>query len=184
MNSISIAVLIIVIVVAAVILALLYRRRRANLRSRFGPEYDRAVHTYGGRMRAEKELQQRAHRIEKYHIRSLGPEEQHRFSENWRQTQARFVDDPTLAIREADDLVVEVMRIRGYPMTDFERRAEDLSVDHPHVVRNYRAAHAIALAQKEGGASTEELRQAMVHYRELFDELLETHPAGMPEPRR
>lgn len=186
MSPVSIAILIVVIVIAAavVVWAFLHKRRRATLRSRFGPEYDRAVHSYGDRTRAEKELEQRARRIEKYHIRSLTPEEQQRFGEDWRRAQARFVDDPALAIREADNLVSEVMRTRGYPMSDFERRAEDLSVDHPQVVRNYRGAHAIALAHKDGKASTEDLRQAMVLYRDLFDELLETHPAGMPELKR
>lgn len=183
MSPVSIAILIIAIVIAAAVVtwAFLHRCRRTTLQNRFGPEYDRAVHSYGGRTRAEKELQQRARRIEKYHIRPLTPEEQQRFSENWRSAQSRFVDDPAHAICEADNLVIEAMRTRGYPMSDFERRAQDLSVDHPQVVRNYRGAHAIALAQNEGRASTEDLRQAMVLYRDLFDELLETHTAGTPQ---
>ena len=102
----------------------------------------------------------------------------------WESVQAGFVDDPSSAIREADSLVCEVMHLRGYPMADFDHRTEDLSVDHPHVVRNYRAAHEIAVMQTEGRASTEDLRRAMVHYRQLFDELLETQPAGMQERRR
>jgi hypothetical protein len=185
MSNGSLAILIVVIVVvAAVVIWALLQRRRATLRGRFGPEYERAVNDYGSRFRAEKALEDRARRIEKYHIRSLNAQEQEHFSSEWRQTQARFVDDPALAIRGADLLVNEVMRVRGYPMSDFEHRAEDLSVDYPHVVRNYRKAHAIAIAERDRRATTEDLRQGMVSYRELFDELLETHPASMPGIRR
>jgi FtsZ-interacting cell division protein ZipA len=185
MTTAQIIILIAVIVVAAIaVWAFLQSRRSKSLRRRFGPEYERAVHDYGGRFRAERALEHRAHRIEKYRIRALNHEEQQRFAEEWRRTQARFVDDPALAIREADSLVAEAMNVRGYPMADFEHRAEDLSVDHPHVVRNYRTAHAIAVAQQQGRASTEDLRQGMVLYRELFDEILETQPAGMPQGRK
>jgi ABC-type nickel/cobalt efflux system permease component RcnA len=178
-------IIVAVIVVAAVaVWAFLQKRRSQTLRHRFGPEYEHAVHEYGDRSRAEKALERRAERTEKYHIRPLDREEQQQFAEEWRHTQARFVDDPPLAIREADHLVCEVMRAKGYPMADFDRRAEDLSVDHPHVIRNFRAAHHLAESEKEGHATTEDLRQAMVYYRELFDELLETQPAGMPERRR
>jgi len=184
MDTTTLVILIGVVVIAAILAwAFLQKRRSTTLRRRFGPEYDRAVHEYGSRSRAERALERRSERTEKYHIHSLRPEEQQRFTEEWRKTQARFVDDPPLAIREADHLVCEVMRVKGYPMTDFDRRAEDLSVDHPLVVRNYRAAHEIALTQEQGRASTEDLRRAMVFYRELFDELLETHPAGVPERR-
>lgn len=185
MSTTTVIVLVAVIVIAAVVLwAFLQKRRTTTLRNRFGPEYDRTVRETGNTTRAEKELENRAERTEKYRIHSLPPEEQHQLGDQWRLTQARFVDDPALAVREADTLVIEVMRRRGYPMADFDRRAEDLSVDHPVVVRNYRAAHDIALADKEGKASTEDLRQAMVYYRELFDELLEAHPAGAPGRRR
>ncbi len=185
MMSTSLLIVLIAVIAVAAIAAwvFLQRRRSTDLRGRFGPEYDRAVHEYGDRSKAEKALERRAERTEKYHIRPLDTEEQHRFGDEWRQTQARFVDDPAIAIREADHLVCDVMRTRGYPMSDFDHRAEDLSVDHPHVVRNYRAAHRIASHAEDGRASTEDLRQAMVHYRELFDELLETHPAAMPERR-
>jgi len=177
-------VLIAVIVVAAIGAFLFMQKRRTEtLRTRFGPEYEHAVHQLGDRSRAERALEKRAERTEKYHVRRLNPDEQHQFSEEWRHTQARFVDDPPLAIREADHLVCEVMRVKGYPMADFDRRTEDLSVDHPQVIRNYRAAHEIATAEQAGRANTEDLRQAMVYYRELFDELLETQPAGMPERR-
>jgi hypothetical protein len=156
------------------------KQRSARLRGRFGPEYETAVHQYGDRARAEKALERRAERTQSYHIRPLAKDEQQRFADEWRQTQARFVDDPPLAIREADRLVCEVMRTRGYPMADFERRAEDLSVDHSDVVRTYRTAHEIALMEQDGRANTEDLRRAIVSYRELFDELLETYPAGTP----
>ncbi|MGD0364635.1 MAG: hypothetical protein ABSC93_27470 [Bryobacteraceae bacterium] len=173
-------ILIAVILIAALAaIAFMQKRRTNSLRSRFGPEYDRAVRDYGGRMRAEKALEHRTERTENYKIRALTTVEQQRFSDEWRITQSHFVDDPRLAIREADHLVCEAMRTRGYPMADFDRRAEDLSVDHPHVIRNYRAARAVAVAEQEGRASTEDLRQAMVYYRNLFDELLEAQAAGM-----
>jgi hypothetical protein len=185
MSTTALVILIAVIVIAAVVLlALMQKRRSTKLQQRFGPEYERAVHQYGDRSKAEKALENRAQRTEKYNIRPLTPEEQHSFADQWRQTQARFVDDPAFAVNQADHLVNELMLKRGYPMVEFDRRAEDLSVDHPVVVRNYRSAHEIAQAQEHGRASTEDLRQAMVFYRELFDELLEVQPAGMPETRR
>ena len=167
-----------VVIVAIAAFALIQKRRTTTLRSRFGPEYDRAVADYHSRARAERALEHRAARTEKYNLRLLSVEEQHRYSDEWRHAQSRFVDAPAQAIQEADRLITEVMQARGYPMADFDRRAEDLSVDHPNVVRNYRAAHAIAITEREGRATTEDLRKAMVHYRELFDELLETQPAG------
>lgn len=182
--STTVAIILVVLVVIAAIGAWAYmqKRRTMNLRSRFGPEYERAVGEHGGKTSAaEKALEQRALRTEHYHIRPLNPEERDRFAAEWKQTQARFVDDPSLSIREADRLVCEAMRVRGYPVAEFDRRAEDLSVDHPGVVRNYRAAHAIAISEEKGGATTEDLRKALVHYRELFDELLESTRRDMPE---
>ena len=184
MSTTSLIILIGVILIAAIaVWGFLMQRRSTRLRSRFGPEYESAIHEYGDRSRAERALERRAERTENYHIRSLSKEEQQRFNEDWRRAQARFVDDPPLAIHDADQLVCEVMKLRGYPMADFDRRAEDLSVDHPGVVRTYRAAHAIALTEREGRATTEDLRRAMVYYRDLFDELLETHPTGITERR-
>jgi hypothetical protein len=124
------------------------------------------------------ELTYRQRRMESIPIRTLSPQEGDRFTSQWRQLQSRFVDDPAGSTREADRLVSELMQARGYPMTDFEHRVADLSVEHPIVVRNYRGAHAIALRLDEGQASTEDLRQALVHYRDLFDDLLEVHPVG------
>jgi hypothetical protein len=183
MSTTALIIIIAVVVVAIGALFYLRQRRTTTLRSRFGPEYDHAVAQYGGRTGAEKALERRAERTERYQIRPLNEEEQHRFSEDWRTAQARFVDDPSLAIRTADTLVSEVMRVRGYPMSDFDRRAEDLSVDHPQVVKNYRTAHEIATLDQEHRASTEDLRRAMVCYRELFDDLLEVQPAHTPDRR-
>jgi len=148
------------------------RRRSEQLRSRFGPEYDRTVHEAGDVRKAEASLQARAKRVERLQLRPLTPEEASRFSAAWQQVQAQFVDDPKGAITGADRLVGEVMTARGYPVADFDQRVEDISVDHPDVVMNYRAARDIALEHERGHASTEDLRQAMVHYRSLFRDLL------------
>jgi hypothetical protein len=173
-------IILIVLVALAGAAAFLYmqKRRSEKLKSRFGPEYDRTVRETGDRTRAERALEKRAERIEKYHIRPLAAEDRDALSKDWTRTQALFVDDPAAAVREADRVICDVMRRRGYPMLDFDQRAEDLSVEHPQVVRNYRAAHDIAMANEQGKASTEDLRQAMVYYRELFEDLLEVQPAG------
>lgn len=171
------ALIILAIIVIAAAVAYSRRHRTEELRDRFGPEYDRSIEEHGDRHDAEAELAARQKRVEKLHIQPLTPEQHTHFAEAWRSVQARFVDDPDGAVEEADDLVNEVMMRRGYPMGDFEQRAGDISVDHPHVVENYRAAHAITMRRRKGQASTEDLRQAMVHYRSLFDELLETTKA-------
>lgn len=149
------------------------RRRTQNLQEQFGPEYKRAVEQYGDQRKAEAELAAREERVSKLELRALAPGEQSRFAEAWTKTQARFVDEPSQAVRDADGLVKEVMRARGYPVGDFEQRAADVSVDHPDVVTNYRAAHDIAARNNSGNATTEDLRQALVHYRSLFKDLLE-----------
>lgn len=183
MTAIEVVVIIaVVIVIAAAVGWYVYRRERSRkLFARFGPEYDRAVEHYGSRGRAENELLARQHRMEKVHIRHLSEEDRDRFTAQWQKTQSNFVDDPPGTIHEADRLVCEVMQARGYPVSDFEHQAEDLSVDHPLVIRNYRLAHQIALRQENGEASTEDLRQALVHYRDLFDELLEVHAVSPRE---
>jgi hypothetical protein len=173
-TTLIVAIAVVIAVVAIVWLAF-QRRRRAHLRERFGPEYDRAVHTVGTTGRAEALLAAREKRVEAYHIRRLTDEERARYSEAWRRVQATFVDDPAAAVTEADKLVSEVMTARGYPMTDFDRRAEDLTVEHANVVDHYRAAREIAVRHARHAASTEELRQALVHYRELFADLLDVH---------
>ncbi len=185
MTATGIVLIIIAVAVIAVLGWYLVRERRSKqLRSRFGPEYDFAMREFGTRNRAEDALAARQRRMEKIHVRPLSHEEHDRFASQWHDVQARFVDDPPGSIEDADRLVCEVMKTRGYPMSEFDHRAEDLSVDHPHVVRNYRAAHAIAMRQERGDASTEDLRQAFVYYRDLFDELLEAGVAGHKEYRR
>lgn len=181
MTTTALVVLILVIAVAIAVLGFfVWRRQRSRaLRSRFGPEYDRAVREFGGRSRAENELAARQRRVENIPIRALTASQRESFAEKWSITQARFVDDPSESIREADRLVSDVMLACGYPMADFDRRAEDISVDHPHLVRNYRAAHAIAMREAKREATTEDLRRGLVCYRDLFDELLETHPAAL-----
>lgn len=185
MTPFGIAMIIIAVLVIAVALWYLVREQRSKrLRSRFGPEYDFAMREFGSRPKAEEALAARERRMEKIHVHPLSHEDHVRFADRWHDVQARFVDDPAISIEEADRLVSEVMRARGYPMSEFEHRAEDLSVDHPHVIRNYRAAHAIAVRHEQGQASTEDLRQALVYYRDLFDELLEARMAGPREHRR
>jgi hypothetical protein len=161
------------VVIVAVIVLALRARRTARLRDRFGPEYDRTVETAGGRRDAERDLAQRERRRDELDIRPLAPTARNRYAEQWHMTQERFVDRPQDAVGAADTLVTAAMRERGYPVEEaFEQRAADISVDHPHVVDNYRAARQIATAAATGDATTEDLRQAMVCYRALFEELL------------
>ena len=166
-----------VVIVVIVVLALLYVRKRrnttANLRKKFGPEYDRAVLVHGAGRKAEAKLEDREKRVDKLNIRDLDPIEHERFSKHWESVQSRFVDSPKGAVAEADDLVSSLMKARGYPMSDFEQRASDISVDHPRVVENYRTAHELALRVGKDEATTEELRTAMIHYRSLFEELVQ-----------
>jgi hypothetical protein len=173
--------LLVAILVVIVLLALLAffagrQRRSRKLQETFGPEYDRTVTETGDRRAAEAELLEPTERREQFDIVPLEPEARDRYVEAWRHTQAQFVDEPAEATREADRLITSVMRDRGYPVDDFEQRAADLSVDHPQVVDDYRAAHAIAAANDRSEASTEDLRQALVHYRSLFEDLLEDRP--------
>ena len=149
------------------------RSKTADLRQRFGPEYERAVLAHGSERKAEAKLADREKRVEKLSIRDLDSMEHERFSKRWEAVQSRFVDSPKGAVAEADDLVSSVMKTRGYPVSDFDQRAADISVDHPRVVENYRSAHEIALRVGKDQASTEELRAAMIHYRSLFEELVQ-----------
>jgi len=170
-----------VFLVAVLVAFLVFRRRRtARLRAQFGGvEYARAVNKDGNRRRAEAALEDRAQRVEGLHVRPLGEGDRARFVESWSGVQARFVDGPAGAVTAADQLLGDVMSTRGYPVSDFEQRAADISVDHPLVLENYRTAHEIALRQTRGQASTEDLRQAMVHFRSLFEELI-SEPAMPP----
>jgi hypothetical protein len=177
--------LVVAIVLIAVVFLLAQRKNRTKtLRSKFGPEYDRLVSERGDPVRAEKELDQRTKRVEKYHIHPLTQEECDRFATQWTMVQQRFVDDPRAAVAEADNLVQHTMQSRGYPVGEFEDRAADLSVDHPRVVEHYRAAHAIALRDARNEATTEDLRVALQHYRTLFQNLLETRDISLQEVRR
>ena len=164
----------VVVVLLVIIGALLVRQQRSRrLKADFGPEYDRVISERGDQRSAERELAGRRKRVSEFEIRPLASAERERYSERWRAAQRTFVDDPVAAVGEAHVLVQQVMRDRGYPVDeDFEQRAADVSVDHPGVVENYRAAHSISLKADQGQASTEQLRQAMVHFRALFDDLL------------
>ena len=181
MTQLALIIGLAVIVVAGIVAWVLIRKRRtARLRAQFGGvEYARAVQEGKSRRVAETGLNKRMDRVESFHIQPLAPGDRARFVESWRRVQARFVDSPGGAVSEADQLLGDVMSTRGSPVSDFEQRAADISVDHPKVMENYRTAHAIALRQTRGQASTEELRQAMIHYRTLFEELV-----GQPEMAR
>jgi hypothetical protein len=148
------------------------KHRSAQLKQHFGPEYDRALQEHGNPAKAEAVLAEREARVQKFTIRDLPPTERATYADEWAAVQRRFVDDPSLAVTEADRLVNRVMNARGYPMADFDQRADDISVNYPGVVQNYRSARDIVTRHASGRASTEDLRQAMVYYRSLFDELL------------
>jgi len=183
MESLDPRIIIGVLVALAVVViafVLMQKRRSEELRGKFGPEYERLVREHGDARHAERELDGRVERVKQLHIKPLSADHRARFAEAWRSDQARFVDDPKGAVVEADHLVADLMQVRGYPVGDFEQRAADVSVDHPHVVQNYRTAHDIAVREQRGEASTEDLRKAMVHYRALFEDLLDTTE---PEPR-
>lgn len=178
MDQNRIAILVVVIVIAVIVIAAVgfvtsRKRRSRKLREHFGPEYERVVKQEGDTRKAEGVLEFREKRREKLKIRPLSASDKTNFDVRWKEVQARFVDDPRGAVTVADSLVTEVMQARGYPIGEFDQRASDLSVDYPLIVDNYRAGHDVALRHSAGKASTEDLRQAMVHYRVLFQELLE-----------
>jgi hypothetical protein len=166
-----------IVVLGLALWAYLKRRRSANLRERFGPEYERTVEAVGP-ARADSVLRERAERVSRFDLRRLSRDQADAFIREWRSVQGRFVDDPDGAVGEADQLVTQVMTARGYPLEHFDQRADDLSVDHPVVVQNYRTARALAIRRQRGEAGTEEMRQAVVNYRALFDELLDIDNRG------
>jgi hypothetical protein len=177
--------LIVVIVVVVVLLLIgaavaVPAMRRRRLQQQFGPEYERTVESASDRREAEQDLQQRAQRRKELEIRPLDPVARDAYAQRWRSTQERFVDAPNQAVDDADTLVQQVMRDRGYPVGDFDQQARDVSVDHADVVSEYHAAHDISLLNTQRQASTEQLREAMVHYRALFAALLDSggSPAG------
>jgi hypothetical protein len=184
-QAVLIGALLVVAIVVATFLIIRERRKAQSrhLQQRFGPEYSRVVHTVGDREKAEAELQAREKRVERLQLVALPAAEASRFAQEWETLQARFVDNPTGVVGEADRLVRELMLKRGYPMGDFESRAADISVHHPLVVENYRAAQAIAARNQRGKASTEDLRKAVVHYRALFEDLLEVGATRKAETR-
>src|ERR1700730_11025910 len=168
------AIIVVIVAVLVVVAVLLVTRNRKteHLKQKFGSEYDRVVHQHGDPQRAETVLAEREKRVSHFELRSLPPTERERYARQWAFVQRKFVDDPKGAVNEADRLVTDVMNVRGYPMSEFSQRADDISVNYPHAVGNYRAAHEIVLRHGRGQASTEDLRKAMVHFRSLFDELL------------
>jgi hypothetical protein len=177
----------VIIAIAAIVFAIIFslRTRTKNLRSRFGPEYDRVVREQGSTLKAERELEHREKRVGKFNIRRLSDQESDQFAREWRATQEKFVDDPRGAVADADRLVHRAMKARGYPTGgEFDDRAADLSVDHPLVVEHYRASHEIAVRDERNGASTEDLRLAMKHYRALFEDLLGRHVEEVTGARR
>ena len=171
---IVVAVLITIAILAIAAWMIVKRRQSERLRAQFGPEYARELERTRDRRRVEEKLEDRRERVGHLHIRPLTPSDRGHFVESWRMIQAQFVDNPGAAIAEANRLLADVMSARGYPAAniDFEQRAADISVDHPLVVENYRTAHSIAGLHSRGRANTEELRQAMIHYRSVFEELI------------
>ena len=181
MNSTTVMVIVavvVLIVVIALISMIVRRGKSQRLKSRFGPEYERTVQETGNRTKAEKDLESRQKRREQLEIKPLDPGLRERYAREWQQVQADFVDAPSDAVRRADQLITQVMRERGYPTDNFEQRSSDVSVDHPGVVEDYRAAHKISMANRENHASTEDLRLAMKHYRSIFDDLLGKSETG------
>lgn len=172
-------VVIAIIVVAIAVVFTIKSRRSQRLRNRFGPEYSRAIEETGSKTQAEAKLEKLERRVDRFDLKPLTPVVRANFVAAWQKIQARFVDDPNISVTEADKLIQEIMAARGYPVTDFDQSAADISVNHPLIVENYRAGHDIAREHAKGRASTEDLRQAMIHYRTLFAEL-----AGEPELTR
>jgi hypothetical protein len=178
MDTINITTMIIVAVIFLVVGALLMTavnrfQRTKRLKDQFGPEYDHAMDRVGDKRQAEEELESRLAHVQSLNIRSLSAEEVNRFALEWQATQTEFVDQPLESVQKANRLIREVMNARGYPVEDFEQRAADISVDHPELVINYRELHAIATKSERGKISTEEMRQAMVHGRDLFERLVQ-----------
>jgi hypothetical protein len=179
-----ILIVVAILAIGAAVWMYMQKKRTQDLRSKFGPEYDKAIDTHGDRSHAESDLEKREKRVANFNIRSLRSEERAKYAEDWRAQQSLFVDDPQAAVKHADVLVQDVMKRRGYPVSEFEQNAADLSVDHPRVVENYRMAHDIAIRDGRGQSTTEDLRQAMVSYRALFEDLLEQRVDQPVEVRR
>jgi hypothetical protein len=173
--QVGLAVVIVAALAAIVVWLFMRRRKTAALRARFGPEYDRVLHSTNTAAEAERELEQRQRRVESFSLKTLTGNEAEHFMQSWRAVQAHFVDDPRTSVVEADRLIEDVMRARGYPVEDTAHRLDDLSVEHAAVVNHYRSGREIVVRHGRGEASTEDLRRAMVHFRALFDELVGAH---------
>jgi hypothetical protein len=170
-----IGIIIVAVVIIAIVAFVVSRQRRSKeLQEQFGPEYNRTLEDTGDKRQAESILVERRNRVQDLNVVPLSTDDRDSFAQQWQAVQAEFVDDPSAAVSDADNLIGQVMRARNYPVGDFDQRADDISVDHPQLVQDYRAAHDIAEQNDAGNASTEDLRQAMVHYRALFQDLLET----------
>jgi FtsZ-interacting cell division protein ZipA len=176
MNTSTIVIVIVVVVVIGIILGLIFSRRKKTeqLQNKFGTEYDHTVERLGDDKKAQKELEDRQKHVESFKIRPLTEVEHERYLNDCAAVQSKFVDEPGQAIIDANHLIIEVMQLRNYPISDFDQRAADISVKYPSLVTNYRAAREIAIRNMENKADTEELRNAMIHYRSLFDELLKS----------
>ena len=176
---ITVGVALLIIILIGVALYVQRRRKRTSeLRQRFGAEYERTVREHGSVNKAQAKLEDREARVERLNIRALGATERERFVADWQSVQSHFVDRPKNAVTEADQLISSLMQARGYPMADFDQRAADISVNHPRLMEDYRSAHGVAMRAGSNGTSTEDLRTAMLKYRTLFDELVETKTPG------
>ncbi|HEU5307637.1 MAG TPA: hypothetical protein VFW97_09935 [Acidimicrobiia bacterium] len=173
---IVIAVVVVLVIIAVVAAAMSKSRRRHHLQERFGSEYDRTVEGADRRRDAERDLRDREQRHDELELRPLSDASRQRYTQQWQDMQTGFVDRPQVAVADADRLVTDLMRERGYPVDDFETRSDLVSVDHPDVVENYRTAHGIAVRTVDGRTSTEDLRQAVISYRALFEEMLVDEP--------
>jgi len=177
-TSILFAVVLVLVIIAAILIVVAARRRRTKrYHDQFGTEYDHTVQAMGDVKKAQTELDERQKHVKALDIRPLSASERERYLADWTAVQSKFVDDPEQAIVDADRLIIEVMQLRAYPVSNFEQRAADISVNYPALVSNYRAAREIAIKNEQHLANTEELRQAMIYYRSLFEELLETEAA-------
>jgi len=184
MDTKYIIAVVLILVVLGVILAAIFipRQRSKRFQNKYGPEYDRTVKTMGNEKKAQTEMDQRQQHVDTLNIRPLSDSERERYLADWTKIQAKFVDQPGQATVEADHLIMEVMKVRAYPVSDFEQRAADISINYPALVSNYRAAREIAIKNEQHSANTEELRQALIYYRSLFDELLKTETVS-PEKK-
>jgi hypothetical protein len=177
-----IAVVVVLVILGAILGPIFARRKRSErYHDQFGPDYDRTVKTMGNEKKAQTEMDERQKHVETLNIRPLSVSERERYLADWAAVQAKFIDQPGQATVEADHLIMEVMQIRAYPVSDFEQRAADVSINYPALVSNYRAAREIAIKNERHQADTEELRQAMIYYRSLFDELLKTETVAPEE---